>query len=179
MSQRNRQPMHGPGRNMGSGEKAKDFRGTIRRLLRYMKPYRFQLIFICIFAIASTIFSIIGPKILGSATTLLAEGLAAKYTQQGSIDFAGIFTILRNLLLIYLASALFSYIQGWMMATVTQKTTYSLRKEISVFLITRLSLGQIRQRGQKHGCETDRHHTADQSFDLLLHALLPLRTENR
>lgn len=148
MSQRNRQPMHGPGRNMGSGEKAKDFRGTIGKLLRYMKPYRFQLILICIFAIASTIFSIIGPKILGNATTLLAEGLAAKYTQQGSIDFSGIFTILRNLLIIYLASALFSYIQGWMMATVTQKTTYSLRKEISE-KINRLPLNYFDR--QTHG----------------------------
>ncbi|HCW55312.1 MAG TPA: multidrug ABC transporter ATP-binding protein, partial [Erysipelotrichaceae bacterium] len=96
-----------------------------------MRPYRFQLIFICIFAVISTIFSIVGPKILGNATTLLAEGLAGKYTSQGSIDFAGIFRILRNLTIIYLLSALFNYLSGWMMAGVTQKITYSLREEIS------------------------------------------------
>ncbi len=116
---------------MGTGEKAKDFKGTTRRLLAYMRPYRFQLIFICIFAVISTIFSIVGPKILGNATTLLAEGLAGKYTSQGSIDFAGIFRILRNLTIIYLLSALFNYLSGWMMAGVTQKITYSLREEIS------------------------------------------------
>ena len=116
---------------MGTGEKAKDFKGTTRRLLAYMRPYRFQLIFICIFAVISTIFSIVGPKILGNAPTLLAEGLAGKYTSQGSIDFAGIFRILRNLTIIYLLSALFNYLSGWMMAGVTQKITYSLREEIS------------------------------------------------
>ncbi len=121
----------GHGRPMGTGEKAKDFKGTTRRLLAYMRPYRFQLIFICIFAVISTIFSIVGPKILGNATTLLAEGLAGKYTSQGSIDFAGIFRILRNLTIIYLLSALFNYLSGWMMAGVTQKITYSLREEIS------------------------------------------------
>ncbi|WP_102343710.1 ABC transporter ATP-binding protein [Galactobacillus timonensis] len=128
---RKQRPPMGHGRPMGTGEKAKDFKGTTRRLLAYMRPYRFQLIFICIFAVISTIFSIVGPKILGNATTLLAEGLAGKYTSQGSIDFAGIFRILRNLTIIYLLSALFNYLSGWMMAGVTQKITYSLREEIS------------------------------------------------
>ena len=133
---------------MGTGEKAKDFKGTTRRLLAYMRPYRFQLIFICIFAVISTIFSIVGPKILGNATTLLAEGLAGKYTNQGSIDFAGIFRILRNLTIIYLLSALFNYLSGWMMAGVTQKITYSLREEISK-KINRLPLNYFDR--QTHG----------------------------
>ena len=133
---------------MGTGEKAKDFKGTTRRLLAYMRPYRFQLIFICIFAVISTIFSIVGPKILGNATTLLAEGLAGKYTSQGSIDFAGIFRILRNLAIIYLLSALFNYLSGWMMAGVTQKITYSLREEISK-KINRLPLNYFDR--QTHG----------------------------
>ena len=133
---------------MGTGEKAKDFKGTTRRLLAYMRPYRFQLVFICIFAVISTIFSIVGPKILGNATTLLAEGLAGKYTSQGSIDFAGIFRILRNLTIIYLLSALFNYLSGWMMAGVTQKITYSLREEISK-KINRLPLNYFDR--QTHG----------------------------
>lgn len=133
---------------MGTGEKAKDFKGTTRRLLAYMRPYRFHLIFICIFAVISTIFSIVGPKILGNATTLLAEGLAGKYTSQGSIDFAGIFRILRNLAIIYLLSALFNYLSGWMMAGVTQKIAYSLREEISK-KINRLPLNYFDR--QTHG----------------------------
>ncbi len=138
----------GHGRPMGTGEKAKDFKGTTKKLLAYMSPYRIQLIFICIFAVISTIFSIVGPKILGNATTLLAEGLASKYTSQGSIDFAGIFRILRDLTIIYLLSALFNYLSGWMMAGVTQKITYSLRKEISE-KINRLPLNYFDR--QTHG----------------------------
>ena len=146
-SRKNRGTMMGH-RRMGTGEKAKDFKGTIHKLLQYMRPYRFQLSLISIFAALSTIFSIIGPKILGSATTLLASGLAAKYTSQGSIDFHGIFIILRNLTIIYVLSALFNYLQGWMMAGVTQKTTYSLRKEISE-KIDRLPLNYFDK--QTHG----------------------------
>ena len=145
---RKQRPPMGHGRPMGTGEKAKDFKGTTRRLLAYMRPYRFQLIFICIFAVLSTIFSIVGPKILGNATTLLAEGLVGKYTSQGSIDFAGIFRILRNLTIIYLLSALFNYLSGWMMAGVTQKITYSLREEISK-KINRLPLNYFDR--QTHG----------------------------
>ena len=146
-NRKQRGPM-GHGRPMGTGEKAKDFKGTTKKLLAYMSPYRIQLIFICIFAVISTIFSIVGPKILGNATTLLAEGLASKYTSQGSIDFAGIFRILRDLTIIYLLSALFNYLSGWMMAGVTQKITYSLRKEISE-KINRLPLNYFDR--QTHG----------------------------
>lgn len=122
---------HGHGHGMGPGQKAKDFKGTIRKLLQYMKPYYVQIIFILIFACISTYFAIIAPKILGNATTKLAEGLTAKYTQNGGIDFGAIGRILITLLCIYIASGIFNYIQGWMMSGVTQKVTYRMRREIS------------------------------------------------
>ncbi len=123
---------HGPGgRGMVAGDKAKNFSGTIKKLAIYLKPFWLSL-FICVaFAIASTIFSIIGPKILGTATTTLAEGIVAKYSGTGGIDFDKIFEILRNLTIIYLLSMLFSYIQNWIMSGVSQKVTYNLRKSIS------------------------------------------------
>lgn len=140
---------HGPGgRGMMAGDKAKDFRGTIVKLLHYLRPYTLHLTVIIVFAIASTIFSIIGPKILGSATTTLAEGLIAKYSNSGSIDFSRIFSILCSLSLIYILSMIFSYIQGWLMAGVTQNVTYNLRKEISE-KINRLPLKYFDQ--QTHG----------------------------
>jgi len=148
MSQ-NRRNQGGPhGRGMMAGDKAKDFRGSIFKLLRYLKPYRFQLLIIILFSIASTVFSIIGPRILGTATTTLAEGLAAKYTNTGVIDFNKIISILKILTVIYVLSMLFSYIQGWMMAGVTQNVTYSLRKEISQ-KINRLPLSYFDR--QTHG----------------------------
>ena len=124
----------GPGRprpGMMATDKAKNFKGTVAKLIRYMKPYYLQIILIILFAAASTVFSIVAPRILGSATTTLAQGLAAKYAQTGGIDFGKIGRILLTLLIIYICSALFNYMQGWMMAGVTQKITYSLRKEIS------------------------------------------------
>ena len=150
MSAPKRSSQHrGPGgRGMMAGDKAKDFRGTIVKLLHYLRPYTLQLTVIIVFAIASTIFSIIGPKILGSATTTLAEGLIAKYSNSGSIDFNHIFSILRSLSLIYILSMIFSYIQGWLMAGVTQNVTYNLRKEISE-KINRLPLKYFDQ--QTHG----------------------------
>ena len=150
MSAPKRSSQHrGPGgRGMMAGDKAKDFRGTIVKLLHYLRPYTLQLTVIIVFAIASTIFSIIGPKILGSATTTLAEGLIAKYSNSGSIDFSRIFSILRSLSLIYILSMIFSYIQGWLMAGVTQNVTYNLRKEISE-KINRLPLKYFDQ--QTHG----------------------------
>ena len=127
----NRGGMGGPRAGMMPGEKAKNFKGTIIKLLRYMKPYRIILIFILLLAVISTIFNIVAPKILGSATTTLAEGLVAKYSQTGGIDFVKIKNILTKLLLIYVLSGTFNYFQRFMMAGVTQKVTYSLRKEIS------------------------------------------------
>ena len=119
------------GRGMMATEKAKDFSGSIRRLLRYLRPYIPQLLLIILFAAASTVFTIIGPSVLGTATTTLAQGLMAKYSGTGSIDFDRIFAILRTLSIIYILSMIFSYIQGWLMAGVTQNVTYHLRREIS------------------------------------------------
>ena len=113
-----------------ANEKAKNFSGTAKRLLHYLKPYWIPIIICLLFAAVSTAFTIIGPKILGNATTTLAEGIVAKYSHTGGIDFDRIFNILLSLTLIYLASTLFSYIQGWIMSTITQKITYNLRKEI-------------------------------------------------
>lgn len=122
---------HGPHGPMGTGEKAKNFKGTMARLIKYLQPFWIPMILCILFSVLSTIFTIIGPKILGNATTKLAEGIVAKYSGNGSIDFSAIFVILRNLTIIYLISLLFSYLQGWIMAGVSQKVTYNLRKEIS------------------------------------------------
>lgn len=132
MSERKNRPMmhghHGP---MGPGEKAKNFKGTMGRLLKYLRPFWMMMLLCILFSVISTVFTIIGPKILGNATTKLAEGIMAKYAGKGSIDFSAIFIILRNLTIIYLVSLLFSYLQGWIMAGISQKVTYNLRQEIS------------------------------------------------
>ena len=132
MSERKNRPMmhghHGP---MGPGEKAKNFKGTMGRLLKYLRPFWMMMLLCILFSVISTVFTIIGPKILGNATTKLAEGIMAKYAGKGSIDFSTIFIILRNLTIIYLVSLLFSYLQGWIMAGISQKVTYNLRQEIS------------------------------------------------
>ncbi|MGM9941260.1 MAG: ABC transporter ATP-binding protein [Bulleidia sp.] len=132
MSQNGRKPMggHGP-RGMGNVEKAADFTGTMKKLLRYMRPYYVQIILILIFAVASVVCSIMAPKILGNATTKLAEGIMQRYTHTGDIDFTAIGRILITLLVVYLLSAFCSYIQSWTMSGITQKITYRLRKEIS------------------------------------------------
>ena len=107
------------GRGMMQVEKAKDFRGSIAKLLNYLRPYYVRLLFIVLFAVFSTVFSIIGPRILGSATTKLAEGLAQKYAGTGGIDFDAIARILLSLGAIYILAMFFSFLQGWMMAGVT------------------------------------------------------------
>lgn len=119
---------HGP---MGAGEKAKDFKGTMGKLIQYMSRYHAAIIAVMIFAVGSTIFNIAGPKILGNATTKIFEGLMAKVQGTGDIDFDGIARILIFLLVMYLLSALFSFIQGILMTGVSQKTSYRLRKELS------------------------------------------------
>lgn len=131
-----------------SNEKAKDFSKTIKKLLHYLKPYRIALILVLISTVGSTIFTIIGPKILGSATTKLVEGLVAKYGGTGSIDIAGIRNILITLLIIYTISGLLSYLQAWIMSDVTQKVTYRLREQISQ-KINRLPLNYYDK--QTHG----------------------------
>ena len=112
-------------------EKAKDFKGTTKKLLKYISQYKLKLIIILIFAILSTAFSIIGPKLLGKAITELSTGYIKKISQIGDIDFSKITTILLILLIIYIISAVFTYIQGFIMTSISQKTAYKLRKEIS------------------------------------------------
>ena len=118
------------GRGM-TGEKAKDFKGTIKKLLVYLGNYRAGIVVVLIFAIGSTVFNIIGPKVLGNATTELASGLMAKVNGTGGLDFAKIGSILLFALGLYVISALFSFVQGWIMTGVTQKVCYRMRKEIS------------------------------------------------
>ena len=128
--QRRRGPMGGRGRMM-SGEKAKDFKGSMAKLFRYMGRYKFRFILMFIFAVAGTVFSIVGPKILGKATTELFNGLVAKVNGTGSINFSKIGMILLWTLGLYLASACFSFIQGWIMTGISNDVTYNLRKDIS------------------------------------------------
>jgi len=122
-----------------SNEKAKNLSKTLSTLLKYLKPFRIAIVFVIIFAVGSTIFTIIGPKILGNATTKLVQGLIAKYSGTGSIDIDGIKHTLLLLLCIYVLSGILSYIQAWIMSGVTQKVTYRLREEISL-KINRLPL---------------------------------------
>ena len=121
----------GPHGGMAPGEKAKDFRGTMKKLMTYIGKYKFSVATVIVFAIGSTIFSIIGPKILSKATTELFNGLVAKIKGTGGIDFDKIGKILLILLTMYLVSAVFSFIQGWIMTGVTQKLCFRFRKEIS------------------------------------------------
>ena len=115
-----------------SNEKAKNLSKTLSTLLKYLKPFRIAIFFVILFAVGSTIFTIIGPKILGNATTKLVQGLIAKYSGTGSIDIDGIKHTLLILLGIYILSGILSYIQAWIMSGVTQKVTYRLREEISL-----------------------------------------------
>lgn len=123
-------PMGGPG-PMGGGEKAKNFKGSIGKLTKYMGRYRFAILIVMIFAAVSTVFSVIGPKVMGKATTALAEGLMGKIAGTGGIDFDYIAKIILITLGLYAISTVFSFIQGWTMTTITQKICYRLRKEIS------------------------------------------------
>ena len=112
-------------------EKAKDFKGTLKKLTKYISDYKISLVIVIIFAILSTTFAIIGPKILGNAITELANGFMLKITNTGGINFNKIGTMLLGLLILYIISAIFTYIQGYIMTGISQKTTYKLRKEIS------------------------------------------------
>lgn len=115
-----------------STEKAKDFKTAMKRLLNYMKRYRLQLAVMMIFAVGSTIFNIVGPKVLGKATTELYEGLVSKISGGAGIDFGKIGEILLFALGLYLISSAFSFIQGFIMTGISNQVTYNLRKDISV-----------------------------------------------
>ena len=121
---------HGPGRNQVA-EKPKNFKASFGKLMRYIGRYRIAVILVMIVAVLSTIFNVLGPKIMGNATTELAEGLMRKIQGTGGIDFEKIGKILIFTLALYLASAGFSFIQGWIMTSVSQKVAYRMRREIS------------------------------------------------
>jgi ATP-binding cassette subfamily B multidrug efflux pump len=117
---------------MMKGEKARDFKGTMRKLIRYLGSYKVSIVIVMFFAVASTIFSIAGPKILGKATTKLFEGVLGEITGTGSgIDFGYIGHILLITLALYLGSSLFAYIQGWIMSGISMDITYRFRKDIA------------------------------------------------
>ena len=132
-----------PGRQ--TTERAKDFKGTLLQLVKAMSTYKISLIVVIVFAILSTVFNIAGPKILAKATTALATGWIAKLRGIGGIDFGYIGKILLILLAMYLCSAAFSFIQGWLMSGLSQKVCYDFRKQISE-KINRLPLAYFEKR---------------------------------
>ena len=119
------------GRGMHSGEKPKDLKKSLGKLMRYIGSYKVSIVLVIIFAACSTVFNVAGPKVLGKATTVLTQGLMNKIQGLGGIDFTKISKILLFVLALYLGSAIFSFIQGWIMTAVTQKVCYRMRKEIS------------------------------------------------
>lgn len=138
MSNNNKRQGHMPGMGpmgMGGGNapgvKAKDFKKTMKDLMKYLSVYKVGIILVIVFAIFSTIFSILGPKIMGNATTELFNGLMSKISGGAGIDFSKINKILLTLIILYALSALFSFIQGFIMTGISQKFTYKLRKEMS------------------------------------------------
>lgn len=120
---------HGPGA-MAAGEKAKNFKGTMKNLFQYMNRYYVAFVIVLIFAVGSTIFNVVGPKILGKATTKIFEGLTGKIDGSAGIDFDAIGKILIFLIGLYVISALCSFVQGFIMSGISQKITYRMRKEI-------------------------------------------------
>lgn len=131
MAEQRRRSGHGGGGFGAPAEKAKDFKGTIKKLMSFAKVYTLQIVMVMVFAIGSTIFTIAGPKILGKATTELGKGLGKMIAGTGGINFHRIGVILGILLGMYAVSALFSFIQGWLMTGVSQKMCYNLRDAIS------------------------------------------------
>lgn len=133
-NQKRNGPKFGPGGMhgmRGSGEKAKDLKGTLSKLFKYLRPYYIKLAVVVIFASASTIFAIVGPKILAKATDKLGEGILAKVNGNGGIDFEYITWIILILVVLYLFSAIFSYVQGFITSTISQNVAYDLRTSIS------------------------------------------------
>lgn len=123
-------PMGGHG--MGPTEKAKNFKGSIGKLIKYMGRYKFAILIVVIFAAIATVFSVAGPKVMAKATTELAEGLMKKIAGTGGINFSFIAKILLITLGLYAASSVFNFIQGWVMTTISQRVCYRMRKEISL-----------------------------------------------
>ena len=119
---------HGPMHGMGAGEKAKDFKGTLKKLLHYLSMFKVQMFFVFLFAVGGTVFNIVGPKILGKATTEIFNGLVSKVSGGAGMDFEKIGEILLFTLGLYVISAAFSFIQGYLMSGISQKTTYQSPK---------------------------------------------------
>ncbi len=148
-------PGFGPGRHGGpmgmmiKGDKARDFRGTMQKLLQALKPYQWSFAVVFLFAAVSTVFNILGPKILGKATTKLFEGVMGQISGTGEgIDFTYIGNILITMTILYLLATLFSYVQGWIMSGVSAKVTYRFRRDIAE-KINRMPLGYFD--GTNHG----------------------------
>ena len=131
---------HGPMGRMMPGEKAQDFKGTIGKLVRFMGQFKVAFIAAIVFAMASAAFNIVGPKVLSRATTELFDGIVAKIGGTGGIDFDAVGTILLTTLALYCVSAACSFVQGWMMTSVSQRTCYGLRRKIAE-KIDRLPVG--------------------------------------
>jgi ATP-binding cassette subfamily B multidrug efflux pump len=146
------------------GAKAKDSRKTLQTLLRYLQPYRVKVLIVMVFAALSSIFSIVGPKVLGNVTTKLAEGLIAYYYRTGlQMDFANMGRLIELLIFLYSISMAFSYVQGFIMSGVSMQVTYNLRKEIDQ-KVSRLPLkfydttthGEVLSRITKEACNSFR-----------------------
>lgn len=163
-------PMRGSGRGymggmMVPGEKAKDFKGTLKRLMSYLSRYKAALALVFVFSIGSTVFMITGPNILGDATTEIYSGIMRKLSGAGGIDMAALARTLAILTGLYVVSALFSFLQGYLMAGVSQRITYTLRSQISE-KINRMPMGYFESR--THG-EVLSRITND--VDMLSHSL--------
>ena len=122
---------HGPGHGMMPGEKPKDFKGTLKKMIGFMGRFKAALVVVLVFAIGSTVFNIVGPKVLSTATTELFNGIVAKIDGSGGINFDAIAQILLFTLGLYLLSAACSFVQGWIMSYVSQRTCYLLRRDIA------------------------------------------------
>ena len=122
---------HGPGGRMGAGEKAKDFKGTMKKLLAYIGKYRIGILFVMIFAVGGTVFNILGPRVLGNATDEIFNGIMNKSSGGTGINFSNVASILLMLLGMYIVSAALSFAQGLVMTSITQRICYNMRREIS------------------------------------------------
>ena len=121
----------GPARFAAMGAKAKDFKGTMRQLAAYLKPYRFTVLFVWVLALVSTLFSIVGPRVIGMVTDELIAGIGRQFSGTGAVDFSRIASILLFLLALFIISALCAWLQGFIMTAVSNKVTYALRDNIS------------------------------------------------
>lgn len=167
---------HGGG-HMMAGEKARDFKGTMAKLIRYMSRYKIRLTGVFLFAVGSTVFNIVGPKILGKATTELFNGLVAKINGSGGIDFGTIGVILLWAMGLYACSAVFSFIQGFIMTGISNDVTYRLRRDISK-KINRIPLNyyESRTHGEVLSRVTNDIDTLQQSLNQSLTQLITSTT---